>query len=349
MPEKNPISQGIRKAAILVAALDTSQARKLLAQMPPEQAQQVRRAVANLGRVDPEEREKILAEFLRGNPAKGPAPDIRPRKPVAPALKVNSGVELDPELARKLSSGLPEAAAANRTDAKATPRPFGFLQQAEADKVARALSGERPQMIALVLAHLSQEQAGAVLVRFPPQSQVEIVHRLVDLEETQPDVLREVEKALESRLSDHVYTQRRRVAGLSAVSGILSAASPNVSVEILDNLTALDRSLAEKLGPDNVDFADLVEQDDQTLSAILDTADPRVAMTALVGAPPELIDRMLAQLPRREADTLRKRLDHPGPIRLSDVEEARRQLGEIAKRLGMERKVKLRRRRLMAA
>ena len=115
------------------------------------------------------------------------------------------------------------------------------FREAESDKIARLLAGERPQTIALVLSHLSARQAGGVLSRLQPNMQTEVVRRLVDLEETDPAVLQEVEQALESRLSRQVPMQRRRVAGLQAIGGILDASESEVRLQILDNLAVRDR------------------------------------------------------------------------------------------------------------
>ena len=159
------------------------------------------------------------------------------------------------------------------------------LREAEDEKLARLLAGERPQTIALVLSHLSARQAGGVLARLQPNLQTEVVRRLVDLEETDPAILQEVEQALESRLSQQVPMQRRRVAGLQAMGGILQASESDVRLQILDNLAAHDRALAERLGPPPMEFDDLADLDDATLAEVFRAAEPQWIMPALLGAP----------------------------------------------------------------
>ena len=148
------------------------------------------------------------------------------------------------------------------TRRRAGRHPFRFLQETEAEKLVRVLNSERPQTIALVLSHLSPVRAGAVLARLPENVQVDVIHRLVDLEETDPEILREVEEALRSRLSQQVEMQRRRVAGLQAVAGILQATDGRVGMQILDNLASRDLALAEKLGPRSMTFDDLADLDE---------------------------------------------------------------------------------------
>jgi flagellar motor switch protein FliG len=318
---------GIRKAAILVASLDQAAADALLDQMGESRAAQVRQAVVGLGEIDAVERQRVIEEFFRIGP-------LIPKKQTP-------GIELDGRLARKLGLAPGVLGSAPTAAAPADGPPFQFLQETAADKLARALAGERAQTIALVLAHLPPEQAGGVLVRLPPAQQVEVVRRLVDLEETDADILREVERGLHARLSQQVRMQRRRVAGLSAVHGILEASDGQVAVQILDNLAAHDQSLAERLGPPPLAFDDLVYLDDASLAAVFRVAEGPVTLLALVGAPPELIDRFVAPLSPVEAEAVRRKLDHPGPIRLSDVEGARQQVADLARRLALAGRIRL--------
>ncbi len=210
--------------------------------------------------------------------------------------------------------------------------PFRFLHEAEADKLSRVLAGERPQTIALVLSHLPPQQAGSVLARLQPALQAEVVRRLVNLEETAPEILREVEEALESRLSEQVQMQRRRVAGLTAVAGILQAADGRTGMQILDNLAVHDHVLAERLRPQPLAFDALADADRTVLAAVVRSADWNVLAMALVGAAPELLHCVLGELPPAEAAQARRQIDHPGPLRLRDVEEARRQIARLAQR-----------------
>jgi flagellar motor switch protein FliG len=304
----------VRKVAIVIAAMSTPEADRVLDRFSPEQAQQVRQAMMDLGPIDPGEERRVLAEFFQAG-ARTPA-DYLP------------GVELDAGLARRLAAENARPGT-NHSDAK----PFFFLHDAEADKLAKALSNERAQTIALVLSHLPSEQAGMVLVRLESALQVEVIRRLVDLEETDPEILQEVEQALQAGLSQQINMQRRRTAGLKAVTGILQSSARQVGEKILDNLTTRDRALAEKLGPEPIDFDDLLLLDDASWGEIVTAAGAELTMLALIGAAPRLIERILRQLTAEEAEIIRHRLDHPGPTRLADVEEARRQIAELARRL----------------
>ncbi len=311
---------GLRKVAILVSSLDTSARDAVLDQMSPEQARQVRQLVVDLGEIDGGEQQRVIDEFFRVGPM------IPPKCP--------PGIELDGRLAWLVGRpGQPEPPESGEPpEAAQAAAPFRFLQQAEADKLARLLIGERPQTIAVVLSHLPAVRAAGVLARLPGEIQVEVIRRLVDLEETDPAILREVEAALQSRLAEQVQMQRRRLAGTEAVAGILAATDGRTGMQILDNLAARDRDLAERLGPQPVHFEDLPDLDDAVLDEVFQTAGPELMVLALFGEPPQWAERVLAGRPARLAESIRRQLANPGPIRLRDMEQARRHVAGLARR-----------------
>lgn len=322
----NTPQDGIKKAAILVSSLDRASADAVLEQMKPDQAARVRRTMVELDAIDPDVQRRIIEEFLRVGPM------VPPEQP--------SGIELDDRLDDRLAARLARGTARDETPAVGTS-PFRFLRRTECEHLARLLSTERPQTIALVLAHLPPQQAGNVLVLLPEATGVEVVRRLIDLEETDPEILREVERGLQERLSRQLPMQRARVAGPSAVAEILKASAPTVGARILDNLGRHDQHLAEQFAPPRLEFDDLARLDSAGLATLVDTADRELLVLALTGAPPPMIHRFLDKTPAAEAEAIRHELDHPGPMRLSDVEEARRRIAELACRLAAAGRIEL--------
>ena len=277
-------SLGIRKAAILVASLEPAAADALLAQLGPEQAQRVREAAASLDDIDADQRRRVIDEFLR----------IGPMTP----YKEPPGIELDGQLPRELT--LPRSVPPIEEPAKPdNDTPFCFLHEAEEEKLSQLLTGERPQTIALVLSHLPPERAGDVLAHFPASLQVEVVRRLVDLEDTDPEVLREVEQALESRLSRQFAVAappRRRPGSRRRNPRRLRRRHQRA---ILENLVAHDRDLAEQLGrrPHGLRRPYLARR----RHAVGRVRGRRagVAQTALIGASPLLVERLARVCPPR--------------------------------------------------
>jgi len=340
---------GIRKAAILLASLDQAVAERLLDQLSPPHAALVRQAMTDIDQIDAEERQRVIDEFRRIEslvPTQCP-PGIDLDGPVATHVKRTTPHEADP-LRHDPSPPIGEppvgpvflSAPGQGNTHPATPvggnsdgPPFAFLHAAEEEKLSQLLGSERPQTIALVLSHLPPERAGAILARLAPTLQLEVVRRLVDLDGADPETLREVEQALEARLSRQFAIERQRAAGPETVAKILAACDRSVAGSILDNLAEHDGPLAERLGRRPVAFDDLDQFDDAVLEAVFRTAEPEVTLAALLGAPPQLVERVLRRMVPKEARLLRGKLDCPGPIRLSDVEDARQQIAALAERI----------------
>ena len=304
---------GLRKTAIVISCLDRESADLLLDQMSAEEAERVRNAIFELDAIDPKEQRQVLDEFLQAGAATG-------RPGATDARVVFSRVPKQPE---------PQSNSGGRE------RLFESLGEMAPEGLAGVLATERPQTIALVLSHLSPELSGKVLLQFPPQLQPEIFRRLVELEETDPVILSEIEESLRERLMQSFALPRKRVAGLSAIQGILNAADRNTGSQLYRNLSSHDQQLAAQLQPERLEFDDLERIDYADLQELLDAVESGLLSLALVGASPTLIHRVSAALPASRAATLRHEMNHPAPTRLSDVEAARQRIGLIAQKIGI--------------
>jgi flagellar motor switch protein FliG len=333
----------LRKAAILVSALDHRTADVLLERIPEEQATRIRNAVLQLSDVSDEEQQIVLREFLRAGNSPAPGPD--------------EGVELDESLVQKIA-----AAPAERREAAAPPL-FRTLQLAAPESLAQHLQQEHPQIIAVVLAHLPPARSADVVKRLPERLQVDVLRRVAELDRADPQVLRDLEFELEQRLSDEIRTARNRTAGLSAVASILAAAGNDREVivrsvsrhdEQFSSLLGVSSTPAQDTAADSpaetgsrprasqppaaepeltLDFADLELLDDRGLATLFATADSELVLVALSGAGESLLVRLMRQLPARQARLVRRSMERLGPLRLSDVEHAQRQIAALAAEL----------------
>ncbi len=200
----HPTSKNVRKAAILLASLDDVHAAALLRQMSPAQAHVLRQAVESLGELDAAEQQGVIEEFFRVGP-------LVPEADVA-------GIELNAPLPPSLAP----ASRDSQTDIPGTSTPFRFLHEAPPEKLVPFLEREHPQTIAVVVSQLPADRAAEVLAHLPAPLQIDVARRLVHLEETDPDVLREVERGLESWLCSQVRGEGRQTAGVKALANILA-------------------------------------------------------------------------------------------------------------------------------
>jgi len=357
----------VRKAAVLVASLDSKSADALLEQMTPDQASHVRSAVMELGEISPAEQDQVIQEFMQVGP-------------LVPGDQ-HAGIELDDSLVARLASSSEEERPGGPAGPSADdPPPFRFLHEATGDTIVALLKREGPQTVAVVLSRLSADRAAEVLTHLPASTQTEAIRRVVHLDETDPEIVREIEQELDSRLSEQMNRVRRRSTGLATMTEILKAADQSDRKDVLANLAGQDSRLADRLGyqqslaavpsrkrvrfqgykaPDApaavpstpsppetpawqatappveenrvaCKFEDLSRLDDLELGKVLQAADPETAILALTGASPEFADRILKRLPSRDAQMLRQRMEVVGPIRLRDMESAQQELALLA-------------------
>jgi flagellar motor switch protein FliG len=316
----NHNSRNLRKAAVLVTSLDEERAASILAQMASAQAAAVRRAIDRLGYVDASERDEVIEEFFRLGPLL-PARDA-------------GGIELtDPSCAEY-------AALAPLSDRSHDARYGGHipdvLTEARPETLAVYLSREQPQTIAVLISHLSSRRAAEVLAALPAALQIDVARRVVELDEPDPAVLREIERDLHAWLTEHAATERRRVAGLTALGNILEAAPIGTRQRILAGLGQHQHSASQgsqASAPPSLTFTDLEQLDGKSLGAVLRHAHGEVLVLALAGARAEFVERAVQQFPPTKAQLLRRALSHLGPTRLSDIEEAQRQLTQLAEQM----------------
>jgi flagellar motor switch protein FliG len=313
----------LRKAAILIGSLDRERAESLIRQMSPLQADALRQAVDGLGAIDPVEQNEVLEEFFRIGPL---VPDKQP-----------SGIELDHGLPEQLAiPSLPGTTQAENSHSEQGAVPFRFLHEAPAQSLSPFLEREHPQTVAVVISNMSADRAAEVLAGLPADLQIEVVRRMVDLDETDPEILREVERGLESWLSEQVRGNRRRAAGLKALHNILGAANPRTKQHILANLARHEHppvdNVVEAPRPAR-SFAELEQMNSTSLTVVLHHAPMELLVLALAGAGPEFAARVFDMFPTQEAAALRDALRNLGPTRLSDVEQAQQELAELAHQL----------------
>lgn len=341
------LSPSIRKAAILVSTLDERAADALLAQMGDEAAARVRSAVVALDDIPAAEEQTVLAEFIAGqaSPAKVEAND-------------DPGVELD-----VLLSDQDSANNSNQVSVVDQLGPFAFLQSVPPQETARLLTCEGAQTIAAVMAQLDPQLAAQLLESLPAELATESLERMASLDDPSPDALAEIAEHLRHELMPFAYTEQRP-ASLAGLHTLLAAMDENARDRVLSGLRLRNARLAHQLGYEHrtsgptryrveslaselpaalprrsalpapfIEFEDLLTLSDDALRRVFAAADPKIVLLALTGAPELFLARIIRQLPSADAATLRKRLNCPGPVRLSDIAAAQEALADVARRL----------------
>jgi flagellar motor switch protein FliG len=315
----------LRKAAILISSLDARSADALLDQMGEAMAQRVRDAVMELEDVDPLEQERIIAEFVGGQ-GQGAHP-------------ADDGVEVSGSLAQAITTA-PATSSRAALNKEPSAAPFAFLQDAPTELIARQLLREHPQTVAVVLAHLPPPRAAAIVKQFPADVRADVLLRVGEIDDMHPEVVREVERGLEAVLAPALRSTRRRGAGAATLQAILNAGGDERRAPA-DFAPPAARPVKE--GPaepanraPQIEFALLTQLDDRAWGKILAATDSQIALLALAGAAPDFVQRLMRQLPPRDAAILQRKMETLGPLRLRDIEHAQQHVARIAAELAQQ-------------
>jgi len=207
------------------------------------------------------------------------------------------------------------------------------LQKTDPQQLAKFLETEHPQTIALILAHLPPQKASEILVGLPSQKQIEVVKRVATMEQTSPDVIKEVERGLEHRLSDIVSQTFEKAGGIDTVAEMLNLADRSTEKGIMEGLEAEDPDLVEQIRRLMFVFEDILLVNDKGIQSVLKEVDNEELSLALKTASQELKDKIFKNMSERAAQLIAEDMQYMGPVRVSDVESAQQKIVDIVRRL----------------
>lgn len=302
---------GTQKAAIVLLQLGRERAARVLARLDETEIDEITAEIVRLENLDQRVADGVMEEFH--------AVSI-----VGPSLVARGGLAYAQQL---LESSLGSERAHSVMDRLSTVlagQPFEFLQHADARQVLALLTGEHPQTVALVLAHLRPEHASAILAGLPANTQGEVAHRIALMERAAPDVVAVVAENLQRKASSVLAPQETSaVGGVQPLVEIINRADPGTEKQILEGLEARDVALAEEVRSRMFVFGDIVLLEDRAVQLVLRSVEGAVLSIALKGTSAEVQDKILSNLSERARENIVEEMELLGPTRLSQVEEAR--------------------------
>jgi len=310
---------GVTKAAVLLLALGPDASGKILKKLPAGQVEEVTRELAGLGRVPPDLRRQVVAAFyttsiLQGSGGEG---TLEYAKAVLRA-------SLDPGEAERVVGQI-------QTQVQKTP--FSFLQRAESSNLLTFIQDEHPQTIALILCHLSHHKAAEILTGLPLQKQMEVVKRIANMEQTNPQVIHEVEAGLESRLSNMLMQSMEKAGGVPTVAEVLNLADRATEKAIMEGIESEDPDLVEQIRRLMFVFEDINLVNDKGIQAVLKEIDNDELAMALKTASEPLKEKIFGNMSERAASMVKEDMEYMGPVRLADVEAAQQRVVDVVRRL----------------
>ncbi len=311
---------GAQYAAVLLLSLGEEDAAMVLKHMDARDVQTVGTAMAAFKNVSREQAGHVLDRFHRELDEQTPlgvGTDEYIRKVLINALGENkAGSLIDRILLGRSSKGLES------------------LKWMESRAIAEMVNQEHPQIIALVLAHLEPDQSAEVLGYLPERTRSDVVMRIATLDGVQPHALHELDEIMERQFSGSSKLKSATVGGLKAAANILNNMEAARENELIGAIRSADAALGDRIEELMFTFEDLVGVDDRSMQTLLrEVPTPRLVI-ALKGCEAAVRERFFANMSQRAADMLKDDLEVSGPVRLSEVDAAQKEILAIARKLG---------------
>lgn len=319
MAKSNSSISNREKIAVLMVALGNDIAAEVYKKLDDTAIELITLEVANLRKVTPELKLEVLKEAQEVLMAR----EFMARGGVDYARDVLERA-LGPERAQNLLA---------RITASLQVRPFDFMRHTDPQQVLGFIQGEHPQTIALILSYLEAPQAAMILSGLPAVMQAEVAKRIARMDRITPEVLREVERVLERKLSTVMGQDFTMAGGIDAVVAIVNSADRATERNIMEHLEENDPELAEEIKKRLFVFEDIIRLDDRSLQRVLREVDMKELGLALKGATEDLRTKFFKNMSKRAAEMLQEDMDYMGPVRVKDVEESQQKVVNIVRGL----------------
>jgi flagellar motor switch protein FliG len=329
MGNGNPLagSIGLRKAAILLIQLGQERASAVLRHMSDGEVEAITAEIARLDAISSTETDEVLGEFH----------DLM----VARAHIAQGGFNFAQQL---LQSSIGEERAQeimDRLHAAAVQMPFQFLHRADPAQLRGFIADEHPQVIALVLAHMTPDKASLLLSGLPNHVQANVAHRIAVMDRTSPEIIRSVESVLERKLSSMLQpTEVSRVGGVDPLVNIINRSDRPTERMIVEGL---DPALADEVKSRMFMFEDIVGLDDRSVQQVLRQVDTAELALALKGVSAQVKNKITGNLSERAAENLLDEVELLGAVRLAQVEEAQQSVIRTIRQLEEQGQITVRR------
>lgn len=307
------------QAAILLLSLGEAAAAEVLKHMGPKEVQRLGTAMSQLKNVQQYEVEVVLSSFLD---------EVR--------TQTGLGMGADSYIRNMLISAVGEDKANGLIDRilmGGNTTGLDTLKWMEARSVADIIRNEHPQIQAIVLAYLDSDQSAEVLTHFPEKVRLDVLMRVASLDTVQPSALQELNDILEKQFSGNAGSQTKQMGGFKTAAEIMNNLDSSVEGELMEAIKEIDEDMGIQISDLMFVFDNLKDVDDKGIQALLREVSSDVLILALKGAEDDLQEKVFKNMSKRAAELLRDDLEARGPVRVSEVEGAQKEILTIARRM----------------
>lgn len=310
---------GTQKAAILLISLGPERSASIFKHLKEDEIESLTLEIANTRSVSPSVKDQVLDEFY----------EIC----LAQQYIAEGGIAYAKELLEK-ALGIDKAKdVIGKLTASLQVRPFEFVRKTDASQLLNFIQDEHPQTIALILSYLSSTQASTIISSLAPDKQADVAKRIAMMDRTSPDVIKEVEKVLERKLSSLMNQDYTIVGGVDSIVEILNTVDRGTEKHIMETLEIEEPELADEIRRKMFVFEDILSLDDKSIQRVLREVDNNELAVALKGAVEEVQNVIFNNLSKRLAAMIREDMEYMGPVRLKDVEEAQQRIVNVIRKL----------------
>ncbi len=310
---------GLQKAAILLISLGPEKSALIFKHLKEEEIEELTLEIANTRSVTPQIKENIINEFYEVC--------------LAQQYIAEGGIGYAKELLEKALGSEKAVEVLNRLTASIQVKPFEFVRKTDASQLLSFIQDEHPQTIALILSYLGPTQSAMIVSALSPEQQVEVARRIATMDRTSPDVIKEVEKILESKLANLVNQDYTIIGGVDHVVEILNTVDRGTEKHIMETLEIEDPELADEIRKKMFVFEDILLLDDRAIQRVLRDVDNNDLAIALKGSNEEVQNAIFNNMSKRLAVMIKEDMEFMGPVRMKDVEEAQQKIVNTIRKL----------------
>ena len=310
---------GIQKAAILLIALGPEKSASIFKHLKEDEIEELTLEIANTRSVSPQTKESVLNEFYQVC--------------LAQQYIAEGGIGYAKELLDKALGSDKAQEVITKLTASLQVRPFEFVRKTDPSQVLNFIQDEHPQTIAMILSYLSPAQSAMILGALTPEKQADVAKRIAKMDRTSPDVIKEVERVLERKLSSLINQDYTIVGGVDAIVGILNTVDRGTEKHIMESLEIEEPELADEIRKKMFVFEDILLLDDRAIQRVLRDVDNNDLALALKGANEQVQNAIFNNLSKRLAVMIKEDMEFMGPVRMKDVEEAQQKIVNIIRKL----------------
>ncbi|RLA05167.1 MAG: flagellar motor switch protein FliG [Gammaproteobacteria bacterium] len=311
--------RGVERSAILLMSLGEDEAAKVLQHMGPKEVQKIGMAMAELSNIQRDTVVSVLDNFL----------DL---------VEDQTGIGIGSEeyIRKTLRSALGEDKADSMVDQillGANTKGLDTLKWMDTKSVAEVIQYEHPQIQTIVLSYLDADQAAEILKYLPEKNHLDLTLRICALDSVQPAALQELNDIMEKQFSGAAGSKAANIGGIKTAANIMNFLDTAVESQLIEAIKGVDEDLGQNIQDLMFVFDNLVDVDDRGVQTLLREISTDTLILALKGADDDVEDKIFKNMSKRAAELMRDDLEAMGPVKLSDVESAQKDILTVARRL----------------